>query len=108
MPIYLKIGPAKPDGSVDDKQMLRGDSTAVGHVQWIELNSCSLGDTRGSTPTNSTGRDSSSPKISEIACSRDVDGISPILMRWAQGTGTPISAEIDFLKEVGQQAYIEV
>ncbi len=92
MPIYMKYGDIK------------GDVTAEGHKDWIELNSFQWGVGRGiSSPTGaSADRESSAPSISEITVSKMQDVATTKLLDEAlQGDGTEVT--INFLKTDGKK-----
>jgi type VI secretion system secreted protein Hcp len=87
MPIYLKY------------DTIKGDVTAAGHEQWIELNSFQWGVGRGiSSPTGaSADRESSAPSVSEITCTKAQDVASTKLLSEAyQGEGKVV--QLDFCK----------
>lgn len=87
MPIYMQY-----DG-------VKGDVTAEGHEDWIELNSFQWGVGRGiSSPTGaSADRESSAPSVSEITVSKSSDVASaPLLNEALQGEGKTV--KIDFCK----------
>jgi type VI secretion system secreted protein Hcp len=88
MPIYLKLGDIK------------GDVTADGHKDWIELHSCQFGIGRGiSTPVgNSADREASAPSISEIVVTKNQDIASIKLFESACGGSEGVSATIDFTR----------
>jgi len=87
MPIYIKYGDIK------------GDVTAEGHENWIEVNSFQWGVGRGiSSPTGaSADRESSAPSISEITVTKAQDvATTNILDAALQGEG--VEVKIDFCK----------
>jgi len=87
MPIYMNYNDIK------------GDVTAAGHENWIELNSFQWGAGRGITsPTGaSADRESSAPSISEITVTKATDISSTKLLNEAyQGEGQKVV--IDFVK----------
>ncbi len=87
MPIYIKYGDIK------------GDVTADGHKDWIEINSFQWGVGRGiSSPTGaSADRKSSAPSISEIVVTKAQDIATTKLLDDAlQGEGVKVT--IDFCK----------
>ncbi|HEY0419021.1 MAG TPA: type VI secretion system tube protein Hcp [Acetobacteraceae bacterium] len=87
MPIYMKYA------------ALKGDVTAEGHKDWIELNSFQWGVGRGiSSPTGaSNDRESSAPSVSEITVTKaqDVSTID-VLNEAYVGEGKDVT--IDFCK----------
>lgn len=87
MPIYVKYG------------SIKGDVTAAGHEQWIEVNSFQWGVGRGiSSPTGASAeRESSAPSVSEIVVTKPTDMASTNLLNEAlQGEGQDVT--IDFCK----------
>ncbi len=89
MPIYMNY----------DGLAVKGDVTAEGHEDWIELNSFQWGVGRGiSSPTGaSADRESSAPSVSEIVVTKATDSATPKLLNEAyQGEG--VKVEIDFCK----------
>jgi type VI secretion system secreted protein Hcp len=87
MPIYMKYGEIK------------GDVTADGHAEWIELSQFNWGVGRGiSSPTGaSADRESSAPSVSEITVSKATDKSTFALLNEAlQGEGETV--QIDFCK----------
>ncbi len=89
MPIYMKYN----DGAI------KGDVTADGHTDWIELNSFQWGVGRGiSSPTGgSKDRESSAPSLSEITVTKAQDSASGKLLTEAfQGEG--VKCVLDFCK----------
>src|SRR5262245_9516896 len=90
MPIYMKYGSVK------------GDVTAKGHEGWIELQSAQMGVHRSITSPSGRGvnRESTSPAVSEIVITKDLDSSSTNLFReslWGRGA----DVEIHFLKSDG-------
>jgi type VI secretion system secreted protein Hcp len=84
MPIYMNF----------DKLKIKGDVTAAKHEHWIELNSLQFGVGRGiSSPVGSSDdRESSSPSVSEITCSKAQDVASAELFKEAlEGEGVPVT-----------------
>ncbi len=89
MPIYMNY----------DNLAIKGDATADGHKDWIELNSFQWGVGRGiSSPTGgSKDRESSAPSISEISVTKAQDAATGKLLTEAyQGEG--VKVVIDFCK----------
>ena len=89
MPIYMKY----------NKGAIKGDVTAEGHTDWIELGSFQWGVGRGiSSPTGaSADRESSAPSISEITVTKSQDiSSAPLLNEALQGEG--VTVVIDFCK----------
>lgn len=85
MPIYMQY-----DG-------IKGDVTAEGHKDWIELNSMQWGVGRGiSSPTGaSADRESSAPSISEITVSKAQDVATIDLLNEAyQGEGKTVQIDL--------------
>jgi type VI secretion system secreted protein Hcp len=92
MPIYMQY-----DG-------IKGDVTAEGHKDWIELNSFQWGVGRGiSSPTGaSADRESSAPSISEITVTKMQDVATTALLDEAlQGEGKKVT--INFCKTDGKK-----
>ena len=69
MPVYLKLG------------SIKGNVTAKGHEDWINVDSFQFGVGRGiSTPTGSSrDREASAPSLSEISIQKQMDQASPYL-----------------------------
>jgi type VI secretion system secreted protein Hcp len=92
MPIYMNY----------NNLAVKGDATADGHANWIELNSFQWGVGRGiSSPTGGAkDRESSAPSISEITVTKDQDAATGKLLTEAyQGEG--VKVVIDFCKTDG-------
>nr|WP_294553739.1 type VI secretion system tube protein Hcp [uncultured Rhodopila sp.] len=89
MPIYMNY----------DSLSVKGDVTATGWENWIELNSFQFGVGRGiSSPTGgSADRESSAPSVSEITVTKDQDSSTgPLVTAALQGEG--VTVIIDFVK----------
>jgi type VI secretion system secreted protein Hcp len=89
MPIYMNY----------DSLAIKGDVTATGWENWIELNSFQFGLGRGiASPTGgSADRESSAPSLSEITVSKDQDSSTgPLVTAALQGEG--VTVIIDFVK----------
>jgi type VI secretion system secreted protein Hcp len=89
MPIYMNY----------DSLAVKGDVTAEGHKDWVELSSFQWGVGRGiSSPTGAAAdRESSAPSVSEITCTKDQDkGSIKLLNEALQGEGKTVI--IDFVK----------
>jgi len=89
MPIYMNY----------NSLAVKGDVTATGWENWIELTSFQFGVGRGiSSPTGgSADRESSAPSISEITVVKDQDSSTgPLLTAALQGEG--VDVEINFVK----------
>ena len=89
MPIYMNY----------NDLAVKGDVTAEGHEEWIEVNSFQWGVGRGiSSPTGgSADRESSAPSVSEIVVTKATRHRSPKLLNEAlQGEGR--RSTIDFCK----------
>jgi len=87
MPIYVQYA------------AIKGDVTAAGHENWVEVNSCQWGVGRGiSSPTGaSADRESSAPSVSEIVVTKPTDIATTDLLNEAlQGEGQDVT--IDFCK----------
>lgn len=87
MPIYMKYNAGA----------IKGDVTADGHVDWIELGSFQWGVGRGiSSPTGaSADRESSAPSISEITVTKSMDKSSFALLNEAlQGEGVVVQIDL--------------
>lgn len=85
MPIYMKYG------------AIKGDVTADGHKDWIELNSMQWGVGRGiSSPTGaSADREASAPSVSEITVTKAQDVATIKLLDEAfQGEGTEVTIDL--------------
>lgn len=89
MPIYMNY----------DSLSVKGDVTADGYANWIELNSFQWGVGRGiSSPTGANkDRESSAPSVSEITVTKAQDTATGKLLTEAyQGKG--VTVIIDFVK----------
>jgi type VI secretion system secreted protein Hcp len=89
MPIYMNY----------NSLAVKGDVTAEGWKDWIELNSFQFGASRSiASPTGgSADRESSAPSISEIVVTKDQDSSTgPLLTAALQGEG--VTVIIDFVK----------
>ncbi len=89
MPIYMQYDGGK----------IKGDVTADGHQDWIELNSFQWGVGRGiSSPTGGAkDRESSAPSLSEITVTKAQDAATgELLTESYQGKGVKVT--IDFCK----------
>ena len=87
MPIYMKYG------------SIKGDVTADGHKDWIELHSAQFGVGRGiGSPTGAAAnRESSAPSVSEFVVTKNTDKSSHALFRESlEGEGDTV--QIDFCK----------
>lgn len=75
MPIYMNY----------DKLSVKGNVSAEGHKDWIEASSLQFGVGRGiSSPVgNTANRESSSPSVSEVTLSKEMDNASPKLFNAA-------------------------
>jgi len=84
-----------------DNLNIKGDVTAEGHLNWIELNSFQWGVGRAiSSPTSGGAREASAPSVSEITITKVLDRSSPSLLQEAlAGEGKPVV--IDFVKTGG-------
>jgi type VI secretion system secreted protein Hcp len=92
MPIYIKYGDIK------------GDVTAEGHKDWIEVNSFQWGVGRGiSSPTGGgADRESSAPSVSEIVVTKaQCTATTKLLDEALQGEG--VKVQIDFVKTDGKK-----
>jgi len=89
MPIYMNY----------DSLAVKGDVTADGWKNWIEINSFQFGVGRGiASPTGgSADRESAAPSLSEIVVTKDQDtATGPIVTAALQGEG--VTVIIDFVK----------
>lgn len=88
MPIYMNYADVK------------GEVTAKGHENWIELGSFQWGVGRGiSTPTGSGGdRNTSAPSVSEVVVTKQFDGASVGLFQDLLTPGTSRKVQIDFVR----------
>jgi hypothetical protein len=109
MPVYLLIAPADAVTSSSDVDMakaLKGNVSAPGYEQWIDVTSFLIKG-KGGLPSNGVTPQSGE---GDVTLTRDsIDGISPLLMRWS-GTGQapvkrPIVALIHVVK--GNKVYQE-
>lgn len=89
MAIYMKFN--------DDS--IKGNVTAEGHADWIEINSVQFGVGRGiGSPTGrAANRESSEPSISEVVVTKVGDRTSPLFFQEAC-VGEPKAITIDFVK----------
>ena len=89
MPIYLQY----------DSGKVKGDVTATGHEQWIEVSSFNWG--AGRAIVTKTGkvanRESSAPAISEVTLTKEMDDTTVALLQEAL-TGEGVWAQLDFCK----------
>ena len=88
MPIYVKY------------DVINGDVTEAGHVQWIEVNSFQWGVGRDiSSPTGGAAdRESSAPSVSEIVVTKPTDIATVKLLGEAAAEGDGKDVTIDFCK----------
>jgi type VI secretion system secreted protein Hcp len=89
MPIYMNY----------NSLAVKGDVTAEGYKDWIELGSFQFGVGRGiSSPTGgSADRESSAPSLSEITITKEQDSSTgPLVTEALQGEG--VTVIIDFVK----------
>jgi type VI secretion system secreted protein Hcp len=89
MPIYMNY----------NSLAIKGDVTATGWENWIEVSSFQFGVGRGiASPTGgSADRESSAPSVSEITITKDQDtSTGPMLTAALQGEG--VTVIIDFVK----------
>ncbi|HVZ09613.1 Hcp family type VI secretion system effector [Rhodopila sp.] len=87
MPIYMNY----------DSLAIKGDVTAEGYKDWIELNSFQLGVGRGiSSPTGaSADRESSAPSVSELTVTKAQDAATGKLLTEAlQGEGKKVIIDL--------------
>jgi type VI protein secretion system component Hcp len=87
--------------SLDIDEAIKGDVQASGHVQWIDVTSYVIKSKGGPASTNRSEPQTSPGDL--LLTRRAIDGISPILMRWAI-TGTtpiekPVTAILDIVKD---------
>lgn len=99
MAIYLKLG------------NIKGSVTTKGHEEWLNVDSFQFGVARGiSTPVgNAKNREASSPSISEITFSKEMDQSSPYLFN--EGTvGKGLKATFHFCRTAADklETYLEV
>lgn len=96
MPIYMKI------------EGIKGNVTAAGHEGWIELTSAQLGvQRRVNTTGRGTNREASTPSVSEIVVTKDVDSASSDLFRmslWGEGK----KVTIDFVSSDQTVPYLSI
>ena len=87
MPIYIQYG------------TIKGNVTAEGHADWVDVNSCQWGVGRGiGSPTGrSANREASAPSISEVVVTKEMDKASYAFLEQAlQGEG--VACTIEFCK----------
>ncbi|HYL66826.1 MAG TPA: type VI secretion system tube protein Hcp [Nitrosopumilaceae archaeon] len=80
-----------------DNLSIKGEVTATGHQDWIELNSFQWGVGRTiSSPTSGSGdRQGSAPSVSEIVVTKVMDKSSPSLLQQAlAGEGKPVVIDL--------------
>ena len=86
MAVYMKFGDIK------------GNVTEAEHTNWIEINSLQWGVGRGiSTPTGSAqNREASSPSVSEVVITKEMDGSSTgLFLESVKGTkGTEVKIDL--------------
>lgn len=85
-----------------DNLNIKGDVTAAGYENWIQLNSFQWGVARAiSSPIGSSIREASAPSISDITITKMMDKSSPSLLQQALA-GTGKSVVIDLVKPDGK------
>jgi len=96
MPIYMKI------------EGIKGNVTAAGHEGWIELMSAQLGvQRRVNTTGQSSNREASTPSVSEIVITKEVDNASTDLFRMSfVGEGKKVT--IDFVSSDQTVPYLSI
>ena len=79
-----------------DNLNIKGDVTADGYMNWIELNSFQWGVNRAiSSPTSGGAREASAPSVSEITITKMMDQSSPSLLQQAlAGEGKPVVIDL--------------
>jgi len=94
---------------------IAGDVTESGHTGWIELNSFQWGVGRGVSTATGSGedREASSPSVSEITVTKDLDKASIKLLTEAyqgDGGGDGATVQIDFVRTAAgaQQIFLTV
>ena len=96
MPIYMKI------------EGIKGNVTAAGHEGWIELMSAQLGvQRRVNTTGQGANREASTPSVSEIVVTKDIDSASTDLFRmslWGEGK----KVTIDFVSSGQTVPYLSI
>ncbi|MBL8896679.1 MAG: type VI secretion system tube protein Hcp [Planctomycetes bacterium] len=100
MPIYMNF----------NNLGIKGNVTAEGHQDWIELNSCQWGVGRGiSSPTGaSADRESSAPSVSEVVVTKQWEFSSPLLIQEAlQGEGVVVVIHFTKTAQGKLENYIE-
>ena len=89
MPIYMQY----------DSGKIKGDVTAKGHEDWIELSSFSWGVGRGisTRPGKVADREATAPSVSEVAVTKALDTATVGLVQEAL-TGRGVWAQVDFCR----------
>ena len=116
MPVYLLIASAdavtdfdRPNSNVtvDMDKALKGDVTASGHVQWIDISSYAI---KGSDAPQSSGAFPKSGAGDVTFTRASIDGISPLLMRWSGSGGAPVKKPVVAIIHIvkGNQVYQEL
>jgi len=101
MAIFMKYGTEK------------GEVTATGYDDWIELGSCQWGVGRGISAAvgGASKREASAPSVSEITVTKTLDAFSPIALKESIG-GKAVQVKIDLTRtdnkgtHVAYQKYI--
>lgn len=92
---------------------INGDVTTQGFAQQIEINSFQWGVGRGiGSPTGSSGnREASTPSVSEITVTKNLDNASGNLLKEALGSGGKATLVISFVRTdgtTGADVYMEI
>jgi type VI secretion system secreted protein Hcp len=93
MPIYMRI-------TQNGKLITKGDATARGHENWIELSSAQMGKTTSiADMEKALEKDpNASLGISEIVITKVLDPASTTLFQQSLKNGDGLTAQIDFVK----------
>jgi type VI secretion system secreted protein Hcp len=95
MAIFLKYGSEK------------GEVTAEGYKEWIELHSFQMGVGRGISAGVGGGskREATAPSVSEVSVSKTMDSASPVLLKESIG-GKAVEAKVDFTQTDGKGKHV--
>src|SRR5690242_5066268 len=96
MPIYMQF------------EGIDGDVDSEGHEKWIELENIRLEVSRNITPAGNSGREISTPAVSEIVITKNHDSASTDLFRDSL-SGTPKKVVIHYVRTGEKpQVYYEI
>lgn len=95
MAIFMKFG------------TMKGEVSAEGYKEWVELNSFQWGVGRGisSGVGGASKREASAPSVSEITVSKTMDAFSPLALKEAIG-GEGVQVKIDITRTDGKGNHV--